>query len=130
MISNNPSNAGWQLGSEIARLTEATMKDDNVRDGRCATCAFRAGTNANGSLGTLANAIKCAVEDDVFLCHEYNDHVNGPCRGWVIMHKHMKNSDIKIPWDYIEGRDKMEEGDTILLPDETIIYLPDESARP
>lgn len=39
---------------------------------KCATCAFRPGTEASKSANTLLKAQLCALTGELFLCHEHN----------------------------------------------------------
>jgi hypothetical protein len=50
---------------------------------RCNDCAFRAGTLPNGCEVTLADAIKCAFEGQVFFCHK--GKADKPCMGWLTL---------------------------------------------
>jgi hypothetical protein len=67
-VRNLPTPEGRALGVELARLVEGEVAGKD--DGRCATCAFRVGTDANGSPQTLMDAVKCAAERVPFYCHE------------------------------------------------------------
>jgi hypothetical protein len=90
---------GRALGRELARLCDVKLA--GKADRRCNTCAFRAGGHvANGSPGTLMNALKAAMEGDVFWCHEHDL----ACAGWAAMRF---GECVQAPWDYVEGRDAL-----------------------
>lgn len=84
-ILNEPDDAGRALGAQMARICEqeiATRIAEGKSDpARCDTCAYRAGTYANGCVGTLMDALKCAMEGVTFYCHEDDK----PCRGAALM---------------------------------------------
>lgn len=89
---------GRELGAQLARLCDSEAKRTG-RDGRCDTCAFRAGDHlANGSPETLMTAFKCAAERTPFWCHEHDR----PCAGWLLMRF---NAPVEMPWPIIEGAD-------------------------
>lgn len=46
---------------------------------RCATCAYRKGTEANLTPSTTLLATLCEMSGDTFSCHEDGR----PCRGWA-----------------------------------------------
>lgn len=107
-IPNVTTEEGRELGREMARLCDGEIAKRG-RDDRCGTCAFRAGDHlANGSPGTLMDALKCAIEREPFWCHEHDR----PCAGWVVM-KWPKGDELVAPWPMVGGSD---------LPD--VIYLP------
>lgn len=103
---NRPTELGRKLGKELARLCDG-QEEKYAGTGlavphRCATCAFRAGTYANGCEATLMDAVKCTIEQDTFLCHEHRKDDKPPvCAGFVLMRN---NGDpIQVPWDYVGG---------------------------
>jgi hypothetical protein len=109
MILNRTTPEGRELGRHMARFCDQELVGKS--DHRCRTCAFRAGDHlANGSPETLMTALKCALEDTPFWCHE----AARPCAGWAALR--CKGSPIEVPWDAVEGRD-YEAGDVICLPD-------------
>ena len=65
-VRNRPTSQGRELGTEMARLYNT---GDPEPDLRCLDCAFRLGTDPNGSISTLMDAIKCISEGVPFLCH-------------------------------------------------------------
>lgn len=100
MRLNKITPEGWQLGKEIARICD-TAAAAQGRDGRCATCAFRAGDHlANGSPETLMSAVKAASERTPFWCHESDR----PCRGWMLM-RIDSGAEVHVPWEHAEGAD-------------------------
>jgi hypothetical protein len=104
MRENVTTPEGRALGVEIARLADREALDSG-RDGRCATCAFRAGDHlANGSPETLMSAIKCIAEREPFWCHEEDK----PCAGWSLM-RFPVGETVPLPWDYIGGADEQSE---------------------
>lgn len=48
---------------------------------RCATCAFRPGTEASETPGTMLTAQLCVLSGERFECHE-TDRAGEPCIGW------------------------------------------------
>lgn len=98
MRPNRVTPEGWQLGKEVARICdiEAAKQD---RDGRCWTCAFRAGDHlANGSPETLMSALKSVAERTPFWCHERDR----PCVGWTLMRVN-SGAEVEVPWEHSEG---------------------------
>ena len=92
---------GWQLGKEVARLVDKEAATQG-RDGRCWTCAARAGDHlANGSPATLMSLLKCAAEREPFWCHERDE----PCRGWLLMRAEA-GEEREMPWSHIGGVDE------------------------
>lgn len=91
LMPNRPSELGYQLGHELARLTDceevaAQQRFPRHRE-RCKTCAFRAGTVPNGCEATVMDALKCIVEKVPFYCHEQVDAEKEPtmlCAGYVL----------------------------------------------
>lgn len=97
MVRNLPTPDGIALGKELARLADASPMAGRPR---CATCAFRGGTEANGCAPTLMDAIKS--EGDTFWCHENEDK---PCAGWAAARKELGGSTTVAPWDFVGGED-------------------------
>lgn len=92
---------GRELGAQMARLCDKLAVEQG-RDGRCATCAFRAGDHlANGSPETLMTALKCAIERAPFWCHEHDQ----PCAGWRLMR--FENA-LAAPWEAVDGVDAID----------------------
>jgi hypothetical protein len=95
---NRVTPEGWQLGKELARICDAEATRAG-RDGRCNTCAFRAGDHlANGSPETLMSALKSAIERTPFWCHESDR----PCKGWLLM-RSAADEAREAPWPHCEG---------------------------
>lgn len=101
-----PSALGTFVGRQLARLTdeaEATFRAEhpNARE-RCADCAFRRGTIPNRCLTTVADALLCAAEGEVFNCHREEPGApdlvpNGVCAGWAILHGSRALADARAP---------------------------------
>jgi hypothetical protein len=103
LVRNLPCEQGKLLGRELARLadraeTESLKKFPGTMV-RCKTCAFRAGTAPNGTLLTVMDALKCAMEQVPFLCHEDLPH---PCMGWIEMANVVQRNPISTPWEFSE----------------------------
>lgn len=85
MVPNLPTPQGRELGTELARLSAAEIaraaEEYPELPKPCNECAFVAGTVPNGCLPTVANALKCAIEGDEFLCHKGT--ADRPCAGWL-----------------------------------------------
>lgn len=98
MVINVPSAEGTLLGRQLARFADAAEPGHRERNPgaprRCGECAYRRGTFPNRCLSTVANALKCAVEGEPFLCHVPNPHnqteTNGLCAGWLILNGESK----------------------------------------
>jgi hypothetical protein len=91
MIENTTTPEGRELGAHLSRMCEVEVARKG-RDGRCYTCAFRAGDHlANGSPGTQMLALKCVMEREPFWCHE----ADKPCAGWLLMRA---DEPIGVPW--------------------------------
>jgi hypothetical protein len=80
-IENKTTYQGYWLGAMLARFV------DNVPQlsERCFTCAFRQGTDANGSPITTMDAMKCVMEGVPFYCHETETPQNPKrlCAGYL-----------------------------------------------
>lgn len=100
-VRNIPTEEGQALGAELARLADGALLQLNgaVLE-RCATCAFRAGTMANGCAATLMNALKCAMEgEESFYCHEKNRE-GCVCAGYLALRF---SQPVKAPWEFVKG---------------------------
>ena len=96
---NTASAEGHELGRELARLCDGELA--GKRDDRCVTCAFRAGDHlANGSVATLMGALKSAIENEPFWCHEYDR----ACAGWAAM-RFGRDGPVIAPWPHVAGTD-------------------------
>lgn len=92
LYRNRPTAEGRALGVELARFADAAAAEHPELPERCRTCAFRLGTVPNGCVTTQMDALKCAIEGIVFLCHERPmDGPNCPivdgslCAGWRLL---------------------------------------------
>ncbi len=101
-IRNHTCEMGAQLGAQLARFTEQAAAEHPEMESPCGTCAFRLGTWPNRSLGTTADALKCAMERTEFECHENGE----TCRGWLLMTKDA-GSPVLCPWPHV-GRSNEE----------------------
>lgn len=99
---------GQRLGASTARLADIgadiAKAEDGECDGRCKTCAFRAGTVPNGCPVTQCDATKAMLEGErAFFCHEKKGGVLPVCKGWVQARLAMNKRgmpDIKIDYPY------------------------------
>lgn len=96
-VRNLPTPEGYALGAELARFAEQEIAKGKA-DKRCATCAFRKGTDANGCAPTLMDALKLAMERRPFYCHE----AHKCCGGWRVLVADVAQ---EAPWDLIGGFD-------------------------
>jgi hypothetical protein len=89
------------LGRELARLADRGEDDSRKKfpntKVRCKTCAFRLGTAPNGTLVTVMDALKCAMEQVPFLCHE---DLPSPCMGWIEAANVSKRNPMPTPWKF------------------------------
>jgi hypothetical protein len=110
LVPNLPCPLGAEAGSHLARFVAAERAAHPERYRNltepCGTCAFRAGTLPNQCLATVADALKCVMEGDRFLCHESpvdadGEHT-GVCMGWAVLRGATPKRDepLKMPWDY------------------------------
>lgn len=104
MIRNKPTPEGYALGEHVARFCDEELKryesSGMAVPQRCSTCAYRAGTYANGCLPTVADALKCALEGVPFECHEHLRAEAAPiCSGWMILRG--KTGGVTAPWDFV-----------------------------
>lgn len=98
MRLNRVTPDGWKLGKRIAGFCDAEATRQG-RDGRCWTCAFRAGDHlANGSPETLMSAMKAVAERTPFWCHGRDQ----PCAGWLLM-RFETDKAREVPWEHAEG---------------------------
>lgn len=112
MKRNLPTDEGRELGVQLARIADRAAERWQDQLGfvpvRCGSCAFRAGTVPNGCLPTLANAVKCAVENDPFKCHEFKGWRDGSgepvttCAGYMLAQSEMRGIG-EAPWQFIAG---------------------------
>ncbi len=105
MVRNRPCAQGRLLGRELARLAdkaeaERVQQFPNTKV-RCRTCAFRLGTVPNGCVTTLMDAVKCAMEQVPFMCHESPGNTE-PCMGWVEFANVAQRDPMPTPWEFSE----------------------------
>jgi hypothetical protein len=94
-VPNVPTPEGRLLGAELARL--ADIEEEHLRERfprahrRCGECAFRAGTDPNGCVETLMDAVKAIVEGVPFYCHKKFAPDGSPellCAGFALLVSH------------------------------------------
>lgn len=97
---------GRAVGEQLVRLTEpaiARLAAEGEEDERCKSCAFRAGTVPNGCPQTMADVIKCVVEQKPFYCHvdKYADGSEKICHGWFATSWAIGDRPPgQVPWDF------------------------------
>lgn len=102
---NLPCPTGIEFGAHLARFVEvevATLEDaGRPVPEMCGSCAFRRGTLPNGCLTTLADAFKCVMEQETFLCHE-EEPIGRACGGWAILRgaSPKDSGPVEMPWGY------------------------------
>lgn len=109
-VPNRPTPEGRELGENLARFTEielARLRERfPVHAEPCGTCAFRRGTIPNGSLATVGDALKCAMEGVPFMCHESLGGNEGKpsraCVGWCILSGAASGRPVECPWPFSE----------------------------
>lgn len=87
-----PCDAAREAGYHIARLmgmldVDAFYAANPDAPRMCADCAFRVGSEPNGSPEAILTAIRCAVTGEEFSCHHGLDgkgEATRLCAGWVI----------------------------------------------
>ena len=100
MRKNVATPEGRALGAHLARFCDIEAAKQG-KDGRCSTCAFRAGDHvANGSPETVMSALKAAMERTPFWCHQ----VDEPCKGWLLM-RSQQGETVEVPWEHVAGAD-------------------------
>ena len=101
---------GRALGEQMARLAQPwinKLAEAGEPDGRCKSCAFRAGTVPNGCLQTQMDVLKAVAEKVPFMCHQH-DRRSGICHGWfalqvgVIANEQVKGPmpAMTVPWEF------------------------------
>lgn len=87
---NVPTPQGRLLGAQLGRLTEMEIviqqrRFPSMKDKRCASCAFTAGTFPNGCPEAIMDALSCLTTGEPFYCH--HDMEDGKptkiCAGWM-----------------------------------------------
>lgn len=93
-VINEATAEGFELGYHLARFVDAEEAKGKLAHGRerCHNCAFRQGSYPNGSPQTTMDALKCAIQGDVFLCHEDMQ----PCAGWALLRRGTEDKDRKV----------------------------------
>jgi len=96
-IENKPTREGFELGFMLARFVD---KAPQITE-RCFTCAFRQGTDANGSPTTTMDALKCVMEGVPFYCHEVADRDNPSrlCAGYIALRAESPTK-LGMPWSF------------------------------
>jgi hypothetical protein len=97
-IENKPTRDGFELGYMLARFV------DNAKEPvgeRCFTCAFRQGTDANGSPTTTMDALKCVMEGVPFYCHETEptNACTRLCAGYATLRADSPKK-LDMPWPF------------------------------
>lgn len=107
---------GRAVGEQIVRLTEPAIQrlaDEGEPDERCRSCAFRAGTVPNGCPQTMADVVKCVVEQTPFHCHvdKYADGSEKICHGWFAARWSMGDKPAGVvPWEFSPDDPVTQEG--------------------
>jgi hypothetical protein len=110
LVRNKATDEGRELGTKLAEWCDAAEPVARLAEPalppRCKSCAFRRGDHlANGSPGTLMNALKCVMEHETFECHQH-DRKGQPCSGWAMLVLADTRGPISAPWDFVAGGDK------------------------
>jgi hypothetical protein len=101
LIPNLPTPEGRALGEHLARFVRVEVEELQAA-GRsvpemCGTCAFLEGSDPNGCVPTVMDALKCVMEGGRFLCHERD----GACAGWAILRAAEPAAEpVEMPWMY------------------------------
>lgn len=104
LVPNRATEQGHRLGAHMARMCDVAAKEAG-RDGRCATCAFRAGDHMpNGSPETIMDALKCVLERTPFVCHDPG-RKGTPCSGWLLLRSDADDR-LHVPWPMSGGYDE------------------------
>ena len=85
MVPIEYDEVGAAVGRQLVRFFE--QEEPPGAPPRCHDCAFRLGTPANTSLGTMANALKSVMEGEPFYCHHGQEQGEPTllCRGWIAL---------------------------------------------
>lgn len=76
-----------KLAAEAGRYL-ARWATEAGADGMCRSCAFREGTRANRTDGTVLDIVECLRTGAKFMCHEGLAHSERPknvCAGWAAL---------------------------------------------
>ncbi len=102
LTRNHRTPDGQKLGERHARFYEqelAKRAKSGVMDERCATCAFRPGTVANGSPQTQMDVTKCLFEKTFFACHHHGRE-GVMCHGYELLKMPDDVPAVKLPWNF------------------------------
>lgn len=116
---NRVTPEGRAAGFQLVRLTEPSIAElvrEGEPDERCKSCAFRLGTVPNGCLQTQLDALKCVVEDKLFMCHQA-DRAGRACHGWFAARVAVDRAEIarggkftaECPWEFSPPDDEGEQ---------------------
>jgi hypothetical protein len=96
-VENVPTPEGFELGFALARFVDNAPQIAE----RCWTCAFRQGTDANGSPQTTMDALKCVMEGIPFYCHEIEDRSKPMrlCAGYLALRAESPTK-LTMPWQF------------------------------
>jgi hypothetical protein len=116
LVRNTATEEGRTLGAKLAEWCDVAEPTARIKEPtlppRCSSCAFRHGKHlANGSPGTLMNALKCVIEHEVFECHQH-DRRGSPCSGWAMLVLADTSGPGQAPWGFVEGSDKPQKSET------------------
>lgn len=118
---NLPSPEGEALGRELARLIGPEIarvrREHPDLPGPCNTCAFKLGSIPNRCLSTVADALKCVMEHEPFMCHERYEGCDPDgkggdpegerlvCMGWMaaVSAGEPDRKPVEMPWPYMSG---------------------------
>lgn len=109
-VINVATDLGRSLGEQMARFADQEeAKHPNARK-RCHDCAFRHGWHvANGSEGTLMNALKSAMERKAFWCHHTSPAGRRvACAGWRLL---LVDVGTQCPWEFVAGSNDIDDLD-------------------
>lgn len=102
LTPNVPTDEGRAVGRELSKLYDAEAASQP--DERCPGCAFRAGTQANGCLNTVRDALKAALQKrPPFRCHE----TGRVCAGWRLVTSGARLA-VVAPWPWSALANKAE----------------------
>lgn len=104
LTRNLPTPEGREEGRKIAEFVDAEdsrlrAEHPNLRQ-RCASCALRKGTMANGCAATLSDAMKCVIERRGFDCHETHEQCAGYQLAITAFAPAIIAMEGKAPWEF------------------------------
>src|ERR1700686_367015 len=103
MKPNRPCELGKSVGENMSKLADQAEEDCREKLGfvaiKCSTCAFKSGSIPNGCLTTVADAMKCTMENEPFFCHHKIEDGKPTtlCAGWLMMDRSNK---VEAPWEF------------------------------